>query len=174
MLPLACSHPQSSFGEVGFYILASCLLRLFPDCVFPPGSTSPLSVSDFRTFVLLPEVAVKLMMDDLTQDRAATIDTLQHSVKYGDTRFVLDPDDEVEYDLSIREACRHMRDAAPGDSYRDGDCSTTGRTKRRVRRKRTTLKEVSAASDTGGESIAEDVDDGPERKRQRMSLHGDN
>ena len=102
-----------SFGEVGFYILSNCLIRLFPNHVFPPGSTHPLSVANFRLFILLPEVAVHLIMQDLDQDRATAIVTLRSSMRYGDSKFVLDPDDEPSYDLLLSNVLRETQSLDP-------------------------------------------------------------
>lgn len=119
--------------------------------------------------MLLPEVAVQLIMQDLTQDREAAIGTLQLSIKYGDSHFVLDPDDEVGYDLSIMKACRNIRRAEAADSNTNEDHSSTYRLKKRLRRKRTTPNEVSVVFDSDGEPIGEDVDGDHHRKRQRIT-----
>ena len=144
----------------------SCLVRLFPNDAFLPDSTSPLSASDFRTFVLLPEVAVRLIMQDLSQDRAAAIRTLLDSMKYGDSRFVLDSDNELEYDLSILDACRNIQGTQSPDSYISQGLSTTRR--RRLERKRKLSNQASIVLDTARTDVGEDVEDGPERKRQKV------
>lgn len=155
-----------SFGEIGFYILHSCLTRLFPNHAFLPGSTSPLSAADFQTFVLVPEVAVRLIMEDLSQDRAAAIRTLLRSMKYGDSRFVLDPDNEPEYDLSILDACRNIRGAQFSGSYTDEEYNSTSGMRRR---KRNVVNKTSVTLDTARVNGGEDLDGGPERKRQKVA-----
>ena len=98
---------------MGFYMLYNCLTTLFPSSAFHPGSTSPLAVDDFRTVILLPELTVHLIMQDLGQDRATAIDTLLASIKYGNSQFPLDLEDEHACDLMIQEAFRdiHMSES---------------------------------------------------------------
>ena len=165
---LAQSQLQtSSFGEIGFYIIDSCLVRLFPPDAFLPGSTSPLSASDFRTFVLLPEVAIHLIMEDLGQDRATAIGTLLSSMKYGDSRFVLDPDNEYEYDQNISDACKTIHAIQSPKSCRGKEYDNTSGIGRHVGRKRKLLSEASVS--TAREDVGEGLDDGPEMKRQRVA-----
>ena len=119
-------------------MLYNCLDILFPSHEFSSGSTSPLSVDDFRTVVLLPELAVHLIMQDLGHDRATAIDTLLASIKYGNSRFPLGLEDQRACNLMIREAYRNIR---PNKSHRDlqeirqsGDRNAVGNKRRRVLR----------------------------------------
>ena len=162
-----------SFGEIGFYILDSCLIRLFPNDAFLPGSTSPLSAADFRTFVLLPEVAVRLIMQDLSQDRATAIGTLKRSIKYGDSRFILDFHNEVEYDLSISDACRNIHVVQSSEVHVNKRYNSTAGISSRFQNKRNSLNNASLILVTGTKDVDEGLDDGPAKKRQRVAEGSD-
>ena len=90
----------------------NCLGRLFPTSAFRLSCTSPLSIDDFRTVVLLPELAVHLIMDDLGQDRTTAVDTLLASINYGNFQFPLDLDDERACNQMIRNAFRNVHASA--------------------------------------------------------------
>ena len=108
-------------------------------------------------------------MQDLSQDRSSAIETLQSSVKYGDTRFVLDPDNERGYDFSIQEACCNIDRAESPDLRTIGGYNSTSRTKAGLRRRRTSVDNTAITSDASGMDAGEDLEDGSERKRQRMT-----
>ena len=116
--------------------------------------------------MLLPEVAVRLIMQDLSQDRAAAIRTLLASMKYGDSRFVLDPDNELEYDLSILDACQNIHGTQSPDLYTNQGLGAARR--RRLERKRKVLNQASIVLDAVRTDVGEDFDDGPERKRKKV------
>ena len=86
-----------SYGELGYVIIHQTLCDLFPPAGFHPDATLPLTPSDFITLVLLPEAAVRLIIEDLILPRATAIETLRESVEYGVAMF---PADEGEGDLS--------------------------------------------------------------------------
>ena len=90
----------------------NCLDRLFPTSAFRLSCTSPLSIDDFRTVVLLPELAVHLIMDDLGQDRTTAVDTLLTSINYGNFQFPLDLDDKRACNQMIRNAFRNVHASA--------------------------------------------------------------
>lgn len=107
----------SSFGEIGSYILESSLVKLFPNSIFQPGLTSPLSASNFRTYVLLPEVAVHLIMGDLGQNRTSAIRTMLRSITFGNSQFPLNQRHESEYDRMISGVFRELHNARPRGSH---------------------------------------------------------
>ena len=85
------------------------LVTLFPNTALGAGITSPLSAADFRTLVLLPEAAVQLIMDDLTQDRREAMETLNSSIWYGDSQYPLDAEDETKYDQMVLDEYHDLR-----------------------------------------------------------------
>ena len=108
-------------------------------------------------------------MQDLSQNRSTAIETLLRSVKYGDVRFVLNPDNEPEYDLSIGKACCNIDDLESPDSCIIGGSNTTNRNKTYRRRKRISINVTAITSDGTGGDAGEGPDDAPERKRQRVT-----
>ena len=100
------------------------LLRLFPNDVLGPETTSPLSAANFRTFILLPEVALRLIMEDLTEDRAGAMANMQWSIWYGLRRYPLRQEHEVEYDMMLAELYREVHPIQPVDS--DGNEAAVG------------------------------------------------
>lgn len=119
--------------------------------------------------MLLPEVAVHLIMEDLSQDRATAIDTMLRSMKYGDTRFVLEPEDELEYDTSILQACCNKPRFESSGSYTTGENDATNGVGKRTRRGRATAIEMSAC-DAAKVDVGACLEDGPERKRRKVSI----
>lgn len=144
-------------------MLYSCLARLFPPSSFHLKSTSPLSVDDFRTVVLLPELAVRLIMQDLGQDRASAINTLLASIKYGNTRFPLDLEDERVCNLMIWKAYRNIR--VEGES----GCDPQAINQKGVKRRRVLRSMLPAILDTVEGDTDGHPNDGAERKRQKGS-----
>jgi hypothetical protein len=66
---------------------------------------APLSPAEFVQFVLIPEVAVRLIMQDLHLDRDEAIMTLRESSQYGVSMFpdvgsgsAFDDDDDSNYE----------------------------------------------------------------------------
>lgn len=100
-------------------MMYNCLAKIFPSSAFHPRSTSPLSVDDFRSVILLPELAVHLIMQDLSQDRATAIDTMLASIKYGNAQFRLDLEDEHACNLMISKAYHNIH-AGKSDCDRQG------------------------------------------------------
>ncbi|KAH9921093.1 RTC4-like domain-containing protein, partial [Amylocystis lapponica] len=78
------------YGELGYVIIHQTIYNLFPPTSFDPNATLPLTPTDFIQFILVPEAAVMLIMEDLGQGRTASIDTLRDSAGYGNAMF---PDD---------------------------------------------------------------------------------
>lgn len=91
----------SSYGELGYVIIHQTLCDLFPPADFHPDATLPLTPSDFIALVLVPEAAVRLIIDDLSLPRDKAIETLRESVEYGVAMF---PADEGEGDLANESA----------------------------------------------------------------------
>ncbi|KAI0794127.1 RTC4-like domain-containing protein [Fomes fomentarius] len=89
------------YGELGYVIIHQTLCDLFPPADFHPDATLPLTPSDFIALVLVPEAAVRLIIDDLSLPRDKAIETLRESVEYGVAMF---PADEGEGDLANESA----------------------------------------------------------------------
>ena len=71
-------------------IINQTIYDLFPPESFPTDSTLPLTPIEFIQLVLVPEAAVALIMQDLSQSRQEAIETLRQSAEYGVAMF---PDD---------------------------------------------------------------------------------
>ena len=87
--------------------------------MFQPRMTSPLSASNFRTFVLLPEVAVLLIMEDLDQDRLSAVRTMLSSIWYGESQYPLNQTDEYKHDAMIAEIFGGLHSAGSLASHWD-------------------------------------------------------
>jgi RTC4-like domain len=72
-------------------IIHETLYDLFPPSTFDPALTSPLTHGDFIQYVLIPEVGLRLIMEDrdLVGHRGAVeaLRTLRESVRYGVVMF---------------------------------------------------------------------------------------
>lgn len=71
------------YGELGLSIIHQTLYDLFPLSSFDTSLIAPLSPEEFVQLVLVPEVAVRLIMQDLHLDRNEAIKTLRESSQYG-------------------------------------------------------------------------------------------
>ncbi|EJF64057.1 hypothetical protein DICSQDRAFT_81010, partial [Dichomitus squalens LYAD-421 SS1] len=78
------------YGELGYVIIHQTLCDLFPPADFHPDATLPLTPSDFISLVLVPEAAMRLIMEDLSLPRDQAIETLRESVEYGVAMFPVD------------------------------------------------------------------------------------
>ncbi|OBZ65343.1 hypothetical protein A0H81_14649 [Grifola frondosa] len=76
-----------SYGELGYIVIHQTIYNLFPPTSFDPDSTLPLTPTDFIQLILVPEAAVSLIMEDMSQTRAASIRTLRDSAEYGVAMF---------------------------------------------------------------------------------------
>lgn len=76
-----------SYGELGLLIIHQTLYNLFPFSSFEPSSIAPLTPAEFIQLVLIPEAAVRLIMQDLCLDRDDAIVTLRESSQYGVAMF---------------------------------------------------------------------------------------
>ncbi|KIP04952.1 hypothetical protein PHLGIDRAFT_39419, partial [Phlebiopsis gigantea 11061_1 CR5-6] len=81
------------YGELGSVIISQTIYDLFPPGDFQPASTLPLTPTEFIQRVLVPEAALRLVMDDMRQARKEAITTLRDSAQYGVAMF---PDDHAE------------------------------------------------------------------------------
>ena len=149
-------------------MLYNCLARLFPPSAFHLRSTSPLSVDDFRTVILLPELAVHLIMQDLDQDRAGAIDTLRASIKYGNTRFPLGLEVERACNLIIRKAYCNILEGEFGCDSQVINQIGTGDVGG-VKRKRVLQSMLPVILDTVEGDTDGHLNGGAERKRQKGS-----
>ena len=108
-------------------------------------------------------------MQDLSQDRATAIGTLKRSMKYGDSRFILDSDNELEYDLSISDACRNIHVVQSSDVHTNKRYNSTAGIRSRIQEKRNSLNNASLTLEKGTKDVDEGLDDGPAKKRQRVA-----
>ena len=79
-----------SYGELGYVIIHQTLCDMFPPAGFHPDATLPLTPADLISLVLVPEAAVRLIMEDLSLPRDEAIETLRESVEYGVAMFPVD------------------------------------------------------------------------------------
>ncbi|KAG2742025.1 hypothetical protein P692DRAFT_201650282, partial [Suillus brevipes Sb2] len=71
------------YGELGLSIIHQTLYDLFPFSSFDTSLIAPLSPEEFVQLVLVPEVAMRLIMQDLHLDRNKAVKTLRESSQYG-------------------------------------------------------------------------------------------
>ncbi|GJE91289.1 hypothetical protein PsYK624_074380 [Phanerochaete sordida] len=81
------------YGELGSVIISQTIYDLFPPAEFTPVSTLPLTPTEFIQRVLVPEAALRLVMEDMKQSRSEALKTLRDSAQYGVAMF---PDDNTE------------------------------------------------------------------------------
>lgn len=79
--------PIRSYGELGYLIIHQTIYQLFPPDTIEPDSITPLTPADFIQRILVPEVAVRLIMEDLHSTYASALKTLRESVEYGVAMF---------------------------------------------------------------------------------------
>ncbi|KAI0030062.1 restriction of telomere capping protein 4, partial [Vararia minispora EC-137] len=75
------------YGEMGASIIYQTLYNLFPPGSFNADSIAPLSPDTVLQRVLIPEAALALVMEDMSQDADAAAQTLRASARYGATMF---------------------------------------------------------------------------------------
>ena len=95
---LCCGHHQltalySSYGERGHFVIFGALCKLFNLKTYPNTTFFPLTPVQFFQYVLLPETAVLLIMEDMLQTREEAIRTMRESASYGVAMF---PDDGAQ------------------------------------------------------------------------------
>ncbi|TCD71775.1 hypothetical protein EIP91_003118 [Steccherinum ochraceum] len=107
------------YGELGYMILNQIIYDLFPPSSFDPDSTLPLIPTEFIQLVLIPEAALALIMEDMSQSRSASIRTLRDSTAYGVAMF---PDEGGAHvgDTIVEQRAKNRRkeigdDAEPED-----------------------------------------------------------
>lgn len=79
----------SSYGELGSVIIHKTLYKLFTDNT-NPDLVHPLTVREFISRVLVPEVGMRLIMEDMSLERNMAVEVLRASASYGVSMF---PDD---------------------------------------------------------------------------------
>lgn len=104
-----------SYGEIGTYIVSQVLCKLFPDDIFLDDCTSPLSITDFRWKVLLPEAAAKLIMEDTHVDHHTAVRTMRRSARYGTATFPYD--DQDVYGEMVLELLSPCDSNPPGNLF---------------------------------------------------------
>ncbi|KAE9399197.1 hypothetical protein BT96DRAFT_820853, partial [Gymnopus androsaceus JB14] len=91
------TQPDSAYGELGSLIIHQSLYELFPPEDMRPDLVSPLSPKEFIDRVLLPEVAVRLIMEDKSLSGSSgarkALQILRDSSSYGVAMF---PEDAGE------------------------------------------------------------------------------
>ena len=93
--------PICSYGELGYLIIYQTIYQLFPPDTIDPDSTAPLTPADFIQRILVPEAAVRLIMEDLQSTYSSAIKTLRESVEYGVAMF---PDTGGDNEEGIKAA----------------------------------------------------------------------
>jgi RTC4-like domain len=97
MLRFIASHPLFSYGEQGSVIIHQTLFNMFPPASFDPARISPLTSNEFVLRILVPEVALRLIMEDRDQEgndeMHQALVVLRESSAYGVAMF---PEDGVE------------------------------------------------------------------------------
>lgn len=86
-----------SYGELGSVIIHRTLYTLFGSET-SPNLVQPLTVREFIGRVLVPEVGMRLIMEDLALDMERAAEVLRASATYGVSMFPDDGDAE-EYDV---------------------------------------------------------------------------
>ncbi|EIW78974.1 hypothetical protein CONPUDRAFT_59209, partial [Coniophora puteana RWD-64-598 SS2] len=81
------------YGELGSIILHQTLFSLFPPSSFDAALIAPLAPAEFIQRILVPETAVRLVMQDLGQPPDEALRTLRESAQYGVAMF---PDAGIE------------------------------------------------------------------------------
>ena len=160
---------QCSYGELGYYLLESFLVWFFPNSVVGGGITSPLSAADFRTFILLPEIAVRLIMADLVTDRQTAIATMQWSIPYGKAQYPCRDNDETRCDVMLYK----LRTSLPPvqDAGLNGNEDRVANSSSSLHAQEEDITQGSFANPCIGPrgDITEYSNDSPERKRRRVT-----
>ncbi|KAF8124444.1 nuclear condensing complex subunit [Boletus edulis] len=71
------------YGEQGSAIIHQTLFDLFPPSAFNMSLVEPLTLIEFIQLVLVPEVAIRLIAEDLSVNMDEALRTLHDSAKYG-------------------------------------------------------------------------------------------
>ncbi|KAJ7623920.1 RTC4-like domain-containing protein [Mycena polygramma] len=78
------------YGELGTVIITQSLYKSFPPETVDAELVSPLTLREFIGCVLVPEVGMRLIMEDLDLDKDEAVAVLRASASYGVSMF---PDD---------------------------------------------------------------------------------
>ncbi|TFY51254.1 hypothetical protein EVJ58_g10666 [Rhodofomes roseus] len=71
------------YGAKGYEMILFMLLHLFDNVTFNCGQTKPVPFRETLEHVLIPEVAVRLIQDDLSTSRMQALEILRDSSPYG-------------------------------------------------------------------------------------------
>ncbi|KAG6861259.1 hypothetical protein C0995_002067 [Termitomyces sp. Mi166 len=85
------------YGEMGSVIIHQTLYDLFPPASIDPDLVSPLTASEFLQRILVPEIAARLIMQDMELDESQMGDgvrILRESANYGVAMFPVDEGEE--------------------------------------------------------------------------------
>ncbi|THH29525.1 hypothetical protein EUX98_g4671 [Antrodiella citrinella] len=149
------------YGELGYVILSQTIYDLFPPSTFDSDSTLPLIPNEFIQLILIPEAALALIMDDMSQSRKLSIRTLRESAEYGVAMFPDEGGTNVGENI-VRQRAKNRRKELGDESQADDDrmesestLSETGAAKAKGKRRgRPPKKPQSVAESSGGESRA--------------------
>ncbi|KAH0582517.1 hypothetical protein H2248_010458 [Termitomyces sp. 'cryptogamus'] len=85
------------YGEMGSVIIHQTLYDLFPPASIDPDLVSPLTASEFLQRIMVPEIGVRLIMQDMNLDVSQMRDAvkiLRESANYGVAMFPVDEGEE--------------------------------------------------------------------------------
>ncbi|GLB43350.1 putative RTC4-like domain containing protein [Lyophyllum shimeji] len=85
------------YGELGSVIIHQTLYDLFPPTAIDPRLVAPLTPNEFVQRILVPEVGVRLIMEDMGLDESKVeeaVRILRESANYGVAMFPVDEGDE--------------------------------------------------------------------------------
>ncbi|KAF8159864.1 RTC4-like domain-containing protein [Crassisporium funariophilum] len=165
------------YGELGAVIINQTLFDMFPPATFDPALISPLTSNEFVLRILVPEVALRLIMEDrgLEGEEAMpeALSVLRESSAYGVAMF---PEDGGEWgtgkkrrdegddaigvgDQIVMERARKRRKELEEEDEREEE-------DRRVAEdmKSKSIKEKDKAAGRKGKENQEEVDDDPSEK----------
>ncbi|KAJ7770702.1 RTC4-like domain-containing protein [Mycena metata] len=87
------------YGERGYVLIHQTLYTLFPPTSIDPNLTGPLSPRDFIAYILVPEVGMRLILEDMSLDAEAVgsqviaAEAMRASASYGVEMF---PEEDAE------------------------------------------------------------------------------
>lgn len=90
-----------SYGEVGATIIHQVLYDMFPLVFIEPELVRPLTPNEFIQQILVPEVGMRLVIEDMglnpdsRSDKKQALDVLSESAGYGVTMFPVDDGDSA-------------------------------------------------------------------------------
>ncbi|KAJ6581011.1 RTC4-like domain-containing protein [Mycena capillaripes] len=99
------------YGELGSVIIHKTLYRLFADHT-NPDLVHPLTVREFISRVLVPEVGMRLIMEDMSLETNMAVEVLRASASYGVSMFPDegDTEDEALDEVDAKEESEEFND----------------------------------------------------------------